>query len=324
MKRGGHGVFCFLEHLFRGVLIVIGSVKFLRCSQRERNLRDFIDKAGLACFRFSLNEGRILFSNEVFVNMLELDDYPGGITGCPLMELFISAEGYDELRFMLADRGHITGIKYEIRTLKGTNKTLSLDAYLEASCGIKEKKVMAVLRDVTGIEAFLERNAGYGNLFRNSGDMMFIFDLFGMEIKEVNPSMVSLSGFTEKDLLCMRATELIHPLDREKFEKKAEDTAFSQSETLETIMVCKGGAYKEVLFAFSIADIEGKKRILALAKDISRYARRKEETEAHMTQLEDFWKASIEREERIHELREALTEAGKKIKELEKKNDKNG
>jgi hypothetical protein len=42
-----------------------------------------------------------------------------------------------------------------------------------------------------------------------------------------------------------------------------------------------------------------------------------------MTQLEDFWKASIEREERIHELREALTEAGKKIKELEKKNDKN-
>ncbi len=134
-----------------------------------------------------------------------------------------------------------------------------------------------------------------------------------MMMEEVNPITEIVSGYSAEELVGKTFDMLFHP-DKIKMLKEAQkDLLFMGHSRFGTTMVTKNGMYKEVMLTLSIADIQGEKMVMALIKDISEIVAEKEEQRKRKKELEAFWQASIEREERIKDLRGDLERANRQL-----------
>jgi PAS domain S-box-containing protein len=161
----------------------------------------------------------------------------------------------------------------------------------------------------------------YRKLFKNSGDMVVIYRYGSGMIEEINPVTDVLTGFSEEELVGRSFAELLHPSSRKELKEVHKDLMFRGHARMEGVIVCKNGSYKEASLTLSMFEIKGEKVIMTIIKDISGLVREREEQVRRKEELEDFWKASVEREGRIKDLRTELQIAREQIKILKGKDE---
>ncbi len=310
---------------FKVLLLVILIFWGYKCYERfflEASVHKLLDQVGLGYIRCRVSDSVILHANKGFIDIFELDADSRDVVGYSLKEFFVPIDPYDSLISAMTDKCPSGRVNLRVRTLKGKEKTVTFKiCRLHHSRPVRQT-ALGIVEDITERAALSvsirESRDKYEKLFRNSGDMVLLFDIFESDIQEANPAAETFTGFTLQELSAMSVEELIHPMERQKFSEMEKDLIFSGKAVLETVLVRKDGLYREALITATTIEVQNSKMAMAVIKDISSYSRKQQEEATRCRELEDFCKAAVEREERINELRKALEIASNRVKELER------
>ena len=143
---------------FGGVLVEI-------CAMEKLSDR-LLGITGVGVFRFTFDDGILLFANRGFLSVLGFDCDPEEAIGKPLRELLIFTK--EEGRFLkaLAEKGEVHNFAYHFKTLKGEDKWTLHDAVLIEDPATGAKVVESIAKDVTGRVRAEEGLAHEHNLLR--------------------------------------------------------------------------------------------------------------------------------------------------------------
>ena len=292
----------------------------------QKTFRRLMDHIHIGYYRYRYKDGVILAANKGFLKILELGEDVNNIVGRSLSELLIYVDGERSIREQLRTRGALRNHEYHFRTLKGKDKWVLHNSYIIKDPYYGEEVIEALIEDITEEKSsharMKESQERYEKLFKNSGDMVIICRLDDFVIEEVNPVTELVTGFSKDELVGTFFYRIIHPYYRENLSQIRQDLLFQGSSRFETVMVSKMGTYKDVIMTLSVVEIKDDRIVMAVVKDVSEPARKKEEEERRRKELEDFWKASVEREERIKDLKIELKKAKDKIRNLKEKYEK--
>ena len=137
-------------------------------------------------------------------------------------------------------------------------------------------------------------------------DIVLVYDPETFVIEEVNPITEVITGFSIHELVGSNIKKLFHPAHRQKLEEAKKDLLFRGAASLESVIVCHNGLYREVILTISVVELDGKRIAITVIKDVSGIVKEREEQERRKKELEEFREASIKREERIKDLRVEL------------------
>ncbi len=299
--------------------------KYLDYRYGQKTFQRLIDHVDAGYYRYRCRDGVILAANKGFLKILELDMSTEEIVGRPLSEFLIYVDRRESIQEQLKMRNELRNYEYHFKTLSGKDKCVLHNSYMIKDLYNREEVIEALIEDITEEKLSYEKMRGtrerYEKLFRNSGDMVIICRLDDLIIEEVNPITEVITGFSESELVDVSFEKLFHPSHKKGLKEAREDLLFKGAARLETVVVCKSGAYKEVIMTMSVVEIKDKRIAMAVVKDVSALVKEKEEQERRKKELEDFWKASVEREERIKDLRLELERTKQQLKLLKGKHE---
>lgn len=302
------------------LLLVLLTLRCNRYRYDSKALSRLIDRVNIGSCKYRYRDGVILKANRGFVNMLELDAKPKDITGKSLGELMIYVEAERSIREKVKQRGELRNYEYHFKTLKGKDKWVLHNSYLVRDPYTGEEAIETIVQDITeevmSYDRMKQSQERYEKLFVNSGDMVIIYKVNGAVIEEINPVTEVITGFSAKELVGRAFDGLFHPSSRSKLKEVQEDLLFKGSAQLEAVIVCRNGTYREVFLTLSVVELKDERRALVIAKDISELVKGMDEQKRRKAELEEFWKAAVEREERIKDLRRELDKAHQEIKML--------
>ncbi|MDD4013764.1 MAG: PAS domain S-box protein [Candidatus Omnitrophica bacterium] len=315
-------IFLIASNILAVIVILMIARKAIKYRQNSMAFQRLIDRVNIACFRYRYKDGVILRTNRGLVDILELDIAPREAVGRSLNELMIYVDGEDIVKEQVRIMGNLRNYEYHIKTLRGKDKWVLHDSYMVRDPYTGEECVEAIIQDITeervSYDMMKQSQERYEKLFSNSGDMVIIFKVNGSAIEEVNPVTELVTGFSSAELMGKPFDALFHPLSRMKIEEAREDLLFKGGSQIEAVVVSRNGNYKNVFLTMSVVELQDERRVMVLAKDISELKKDMEEQKRRKAELEDFWKAAVEREERIKDLRHEIEEIRGKVKADEK------
>ena len=304
-------------------LLSVVTFKCIKLFFSEKVIKNVIDQISMGYFGYRLKDGEVLFANKEFVRILEIGEKGEDIVGRPIGKLFIPVDPDKFFGKEMKEKKRIDRSECRIRTLTGKDKIVTYKECIVTDPVTREEMAAVLIEDVTEkmvcYNDMRESREKYEKLFNSSGDMVMIFDIYDLSIKEANPAAEEFTEFSNMELLTMNIDQLVHPMYRLEFTEMVRDLVFSGKAGLETVLVRKSGLYLSVLLTITIMEIAERKMVIAVGKDISSYVDRKEEEDKRRRELEDFLNSSAEREERINDLCAALELAEEKIKSFEEK-----
>ncbi|MDD5628312.1 MAG: PAS domain S-box protein [Elusimicrobia bacterium] len=100
-------------------------------------------------YRYTFEEGRILFANSGFVRILDLDFPPGQVAGKLLKDLLVYTEEPGTVRQHADAKGEIHDFEYHFKTLKGADRWVWHDSFISTDPKTGQKVVEAYVRDIT-------------------------------------------------------------------------------------------------------------------------------------------------------------------------------
>jgi PAS domain S-box-containing protein len=297
-----------------------------KCIQHRRSsraLHNLIERINIGCYRYRCKDGILLRANKGFIDMLDLDISPQEVIGRSLRELMIYVEGENSIREQIRIRGELRNYEYHFKTLKGKDKWVLHNSYIVRDPYTGEESVEAMVQDVTeerlSYDSMKQSQERYEKLFANSGDMVIIYKAGGAIVEEVNPVTEVVTGYSAKDIVGSSFEGLFHPASRAKIREAQEDLLFKGGTQLEAVMVSRNGSYKEVFLTMSVVELREDRMVMVIVKDISELVKDMEEHKRRKAELEDFWKAAGEREERIKDIRKELEKTKEELRHLREK-----
>lgn len=306
------------------ILLLLTLILVMRkCAQHRRNswaLHNLIERINIGCYRYRCKDGIVLRANRGFIDMLELDLTPKEAVGRSLRELMIYVEGENSIREQIRIRGELRNFEYHFKTLKGKDKWVLHNSYIVRDPYTGEEAVEAMVQDISderlSYDSMKQSQERYEKLFANSGDMVIIYQASGSIVEEINPVTEVITGYSAKEIVGAPFEGLFHPASRLKIKEAQEDLLFKGGTQLEAVMVLRDGTYKEVFLTMSAVELREDRMVMVIVKDISELVKDMEEQKRRKTALEDFWKAAVEREERIKDLRKELEKTKEELKNL--------
>lgn len=302
------------------LLLICWFFNFFRRKIIQNRLKRILDHTGMGYCEYKTSDGRIIFSNQGFIALFELQLSPSDLKGRYVSEFFTFLEEKGITPEKMREKGCLRNVECVVRSSSGKEKKVSLNPYISVDPYRGEEVIAVLIEDITGVkdsyENMKESQERYEKLFKSSGDMIAIFNFSGLKIAEVNPAAEELTLYSQEELLKKTFIEMIHPLQRKKFAESQDDLLFSNSVKVETIMVRKDGRYRNVMLSMNKLDIKETAMVMAVVKDISSLVTEREEESRKKKEMEQFWKSAVEREERIKELRSSLEKAENRIKNI--------
>lgn len=148
-------------------------------------------------YRYTFDDGKIIFANQGIVDIFELDMAPEELTGKLLSEVMVYTQKAGTIRQMLELHKEIHNFEYHFKTLGGKDKWVIHDSFIiESPDGIKIAEV--IVRDIT------ERKNNEINIFEEKerfrvtlssiGDAVIVVDTDG-KINLINQVAESLTGY---------------------------------------------------------------------------------------------------------------------------------
>ncbi len=312
------------SNVFFVILILIWCCRRLKYGYREKTISTVIDRIAVGYFKYRVKDGVVIYANKGFLEIFESGEEPKDIIGSPLKKLFSPIDPIDFLNDRVTKKKQFSGFDARMKTLKGKEKIITYRGCVLTDPVTREDIAAVLIQDITRemehYESMSRSIEKYKELFESCGDMVLMFDFISMRISEANPATESLTGYSHSELMTMNMEEVVHPIGREKIKELSMDLAFEEKASVETVLVCKNGRYRDVIFTLSgLKGIDGN-MAMVVVKDMSLYSKKKEEQEVRRRETEEFLFAAIEREERINELRSSLETAKMKIAALEGRN----
>jgi len=311
-----------LNFLFILVLLYFTKI-ILDHKYSHRTFTRLIEHINVGYYRYRVRDGVLLSANRAFIDILELEMQPKDVRGRSLSELMIYIEGEGSIREKVKEWGELRNHEYHFKTLDGKDKWVLHNSYIVRDRLTGEEVIEALIEDITEERMSYERmkisQERYEKLFRSSGDMVIIYRFDDLTIEEVNPVTEVISGYGEEELTGRSFDSIIHPASRRDFLGMQKDLIFRGASRLDTVIVTRNGQYKQVILTLSVVEIQEEKIVMAVVKDVSELMREREEQARRKKELEDFWRSSVEREERIKDLRSELERTKQQLKMLKEK-----
>lgn len=294
--------------------------KLLTYSKSQKTLQRLLDHTNIGYYRFRYRDGVVLEANSGFVNILELNLRVRDVIGKSLSELLIYIEEEDGIRQKIKTRGALKNYEYHFKTLEGKEKCLLMNAYISRDYYTGEDVVESLIEDITeerlSYENMIESEERYKKLFKNSGDIVIIYKHDTKIVEEVNPITEIITGYTETELIGQPVENFFHPESKKEIGECQRDLLFRGGCNLEAVIVCKNDVHVDVSVTLSIFEHKGETLVMAIMKDVSTLIQGREEEIRRKKEMEDFWKASLTREERIKDLRKEMEQITRQIKML--------
>ena len=289
----------------------------------QKTFQRLVEHINIGYYSYRCRDGVVLNANKAFVKILELEVGVRNVIGRSLSELLIYVDGEESIRGELRKRKELRNYEYRFKTLNGKDKCVLHNSYIVRDPYTGGEMVEAFIEDVTeersSYERMKESQERYEKLFKNSGDMVIICRLDDFTVEEVNPVTEVTTGYAEEELVGESFERIVHPSHRKSLKEAREDLLFRGTAKLEIVIVCKNGVYKEMILTLSVVELKDDRIAMAVIKDVSALVKDREEQKRRKKELEDFWKASMEREERIKDLRQELGRLRKQTKTSKEK-----
>jgi PAS domain S-box-containing protein len=304
------------------VLFMLCLAHNLKTARENRIFRLYIEDMDVGYCKFYFDTGIIIEANDVFAGIL--DTYLSGadIQGRDIDEMMIWEEQREKVKKHLENRKHVRKMQVTVKALSGKSVHLIMSARMRSQITGHGNIVEMIIQDVTGLKTAYERMRAtqkrYEKLFKDSGDMVCTCEIEDMTVDEVNPVAGVITGYSPDELVGKPLTDIVHPFRRKDFYDIREDIHFRDSSEKESVLVTKRGEYKQIMLTASRVSLDDKDVIMLVIKDISSLVRDRDEKQRRFGELEEFRQASIEREERIRDLKrdiEELKSENTKLKE---------
>ena len=155
-------------------------------------------------YRYTFDEGRLLFANQGLVDILDLDCRPQEIQGRRLRDLMVYTEKEGSIRHLLEEYGEIHRFEYHFRTLKGEEKWVLHDSFLSLNEATGERTVDAIVKDITVLkraeQEIARERERLSVTLRSIGDGVIATNT-DARIVEINGVAEELTGWSQREAL---------------------------------------------------------------------------------------------------------------------------
>jgi len=245
-------------------------------------------------------EGRVLDCNAVFLNMMgySLDDIRG-LTYNDFTPARWHAFERDIIQSQVLTRGYSDVYEKEFVRKDGTIFPVELRTYLDRDGEGRPVGMWALVRDITErkkAEAALrasERN--YREIFNAANEGIFVHDPLTGAILDVNETTVRMLGYSREEILRRTVGELSADEPAYTQQKALQRVARAAGESIqlfEWLLRRKDGTRLWVEVNLKSAVIGGKRRVLAVVRDIADRKRAEAEVQRHLSELTRAWHAN--------------------------------
>ena len=245
-------------------------------------------------------EGRIRDCNSVFLNMLgySLDEIRG-VTYKDFTPDRWHAFERNIIQSQVLPRGYSDVYEKEYVRKDGTVLPVELRTYLDRDSEGRPLGMWALVRDISErkeAEAALrasERN--YREIFNAANEAIFVHDPLTGAILDVNETTVRMLGYSRQEILQRTVGELSvnePAYTQQKALERVARAAGENAQLFEWLLRRKDGSRLWVEVNLKSAVIGGKRRVLAVVRDIADRKRAEEEAQRHLSELTRAWHAN--------------------------------
>ena len=205
------------------------------------------------------------------------------------MEKFLGAVHPDDVGFVKqsiedALKGKPYSIDMRIIRLDGALRVVNATGEVEFDAEGKPAWMFGIVQDITERKKVEEELKMAAQIFDLATDSIFVHDIEG-NIIDFNEAAYKLRGYSKEEMAKMNIRDLDVPESAVLIEPRVKGLFESGSAVFESVHVCKDKTLLPVEVHARIVDLEGKKLVLAVARDISERRKAEEELNRMMDQL---------------------------------------
>ncbi len=210
----------------------IDKLKYLEIYQR---LADFT-KDGI--FSYTFNQGKILFANQAFVEILGLDSTPEDITGKKIEEVIEYTREPGLIRKKLQEEGQIYNFEYTFKTLSGQDKWVLHGSLLREEGS--RKIVEAVVKDITA-QKQMEKTLLFNRFVLNHMSNPVLWIASSGKIDYVNQAAIDVLGYRKEELSGLKIFDIDTNFFQQDWQESWEKIEEEMTAVFETIYKTKDG-----------------------------------------------------------------------------------
>ncbi|TGK29033.1 PAS domain S-box protein [Leptospira gomenensis] len=265
--------------------------------EKQRLLDEVKDKEEILNQIFRMNPSAITLSksNGTYLDVNDLFlEYLGKtreeVIGKTPSELGVYYDSEDRNRILeaLGNEGIVRNLEVKMRTADGKVSTILFSARMIESFG--EKKILAIGHDISEIKASAEDTARLSKELEHNQDLfrkvfqlipssLVVTDLETRKIVDVNERFLELIQLDREDVIG-KTTPEIHVWDKAANFRSQVYEALSKTDevkNLESVFMASDGTTIPVLYYARIVELNGRKRVISLATDITEKKKGEEE-----------------------------------------------
>jgi PAS domain S-box-containing protein len=241
--------------------------------EREENYRSLFDATNEATLIFDLQSGTVIDFTRRVQELLEFP--PAKLYRRDAGALLVGEAPFTREFMWQKIRDAAAGMPqiFEAQSHSYTGKSVWLEVYLKRCRIFKEKRVIALLKDIEERKrneiSLRERELYYRSVFENTGTATFIKEA-DMTLSMVNSGFERLTGYAKDEVQGqMKWMQIIHPDDRERLNQYHSDRRSGRQAPTEIQcrLVDRRGRIKEVFLKVDL--IPGTKRSIGSFIDLS-------------------------------------------------------
>jgi len=198
-------------------------------------------------FQYTFDRGKILYVNKELLSLFNIACNPDSLKGKSIKTVIPNASVYSQIKKQLSKKKEIYGFEYYVKKQNNENKWLSLNAHIIDDPSLKEKTIIAIVKDITKQKKIEKENEQLKNLFQSEKKGLL---KIAKEIEEelskseqkyrrlveravagvvtinlkgrftyVNNALCKMMGFSKEELIGNPIIDLIHPDDKKRLMK---------------------------------------------------------------------------------------------------------
>ena len=181
-------------------------------------------------------------------------------------------------------KGKAYNIDMRIIRTDGALRVANATGEVEFDVQGKPVRMFGMIQDITEREGVEDELKMAAHIFDLATDSIFVHDIEG-NIVNFNEAAYRLRGYSKDEMAKMNIQDLDVPESATLVESRIKTLIESGSAVFESLQVCKDKTLLPVEIHARLVDLEGKKLILAIARDISERMKAEEELNLMMDQL---------------------------------------
>jgi PAS domain S-box-containing protein len=243
--------------------------------ESEKKYRDLFETAMVGLYRSRIEDGKVLAANQACADVFGYDSADQMVAECIASQHYANPELREELLQQLAAQGKVDGFEILATRRDGSHGNIALSATIYPERGYLEGVLIDITERKRAEEALRESEEKYSGLFHHSNDAIFVHDLEG-NFLDVNQKALDQFGHSKSEILSIKVPDLHPPEALEKSRSAFETITQKGFVNFETVFKKNTGELFDAEVSSSLFEIEGKKVIQGIVRDITERRRAEE------------------------------------------------